>query len=95
MILEELRGDASFTIVRDGKTVTLNTGDTFTDDEYMTRAVIGTNGKAVLRIDSNCTVEIAAVAPETVGIQIPTPTPEPTPEPTPAPTIEPEQPAGE
>jgi hypothetical protein len=65
MILEELLGNATFGITRNGKAVQLTVGDEFTDAEYMTRTVYGDSGKAVIRIDQNCTVEIGVMpAPE-------------------------------
>jgi hypothetical protein len=60
MILEELTGDAVISINRDGKTIALKVGDSFTDDEYYTRTIYGESGKATIRIDQNATIEIGA-----------------------------------
>jgi len=61
MILEELTGDAVVSINRNGKTIALKVGDSFTDDEYNTRTIYGESGKATIRIDQNATIEINAV----------------------------------
>jgi hypothetical protein len=60
MILEELTGNAVLTITRNGKAVTIKIGDSFTDEEYQTRTIYGDSGKATIRIDANCTIEIGA-----------------------------------
>lgn len=77
MILEELIGDAKFTVVRNGKPTELKIGDSFTDEEYQTRVVYGEAGKAVVRVDQNCTVEIKAIfAPQSI-VSEPAPAPAP------------------
>jgi hypothetical protein len=68
MILEEIIGEAKFSVTRNGKSVALAVGDSFTDEEFLTRTVYGDSGKAVIRVDANCTVEIgASPAPTPVG----------------------------
>ena len=82
MILEEIIGDAKFSITRDNKSVALNAGDSFTDEEYTTRTIYGNNGKVVVRVDPNCTIVLGAqpnTAPEPVVA--PKATPKATPKP--------------
>jgi hypothetical protein len=69
MILEQITGEASFKVIRDSKYVELKVGDSFTDEEYITRTVYGNSGKALIRVDENCTIEIGSmplVATETL-----------------------------
>lgn len=71
MILEEIIGGVVSTIIREnGEAVQLNIGDYFSDHERSTLTVVG-NGKIVVRVDANCTVEIRGVenAVETVTVQ--------------------------
>ena len=82
MILEEIIGEATFKVTRNGKSVQLKVGDTFTDDEYLTRTVYGDSGKVVIRVDANCTIEIGAHPLPEAGTSTPTPTPTPTSTPT-------------
>jgi hypothetical protein len=72
MILEQTIGDAILNITRNGKIITLKIGDTFTDDEYMSRTVYGTSGKVIIRVDPNCTVEIGAVPAPVEELATPT-----------------------
>jgi hypothetical protein len=60
MILEEIIGEAVFCVTRNGKCVELSVGDSFTEEEFATKTVTGKAGKAVIRVDQNCTVEIKA-----------------------------------
>lgn len=77
MILEEIIGDAKFNITKNGKSVTLKVGDSFTDEEYQTRTVYGDGGKAVIRVDQNSTIEISAAPAPTPVATVATPTPAP------------------
>lgn len=88
MILEEIIGEATFKVTRNGKSVQLKVGDTFTDDEYLTRTVYGDSGKVVIRVDANCTVEIGAMPAPVAEPEAPKVTVKSTPTPTPAPTVD-------
>ena len=89
MIVEEIIGDVTATIIKDGQTVSLSVGSEFNDHERNSVAVIGI-GKIVVRVDQNCTVEIrgieAAVEETPAPVTKPAkaakaaPAPEPTPE---------------
>jgi hypothetical protein len=58
MILEEIQGDVKVTIIKEnGKTVAVAINDYISDHESSTICVIG-EGKAVIRVDPNCTFEI-------------------------------------
>lgn len=75
MILEEIIGGVVSTIIREnGEAVELNIGDYFSDHERSTLTVVG-NGKIVVRVDANCTIEVRGVenAVETVTVQETTP----------------------
>ena len=66
MILEEIMGDAVCVIVREtGGTATLAVGDYFSDHERGSLTVTG-SGKVIIRVDSNCTMELCGVEPEVV-----------------------------
>ena len=66
MILEEIIGDAVCVIVREtGGTATLAVGDYFSDHERGSLTVTG-SGKVIIRVDSNCTMELCGVEPEVV-----------------------------
>lgn len=60
MILEEINGEAVFCVTRNGKCFELAVGDSFTEEEYMARTYTGKTGKATIRVDQNCTIEINA-----------------------------------
>jgi hypothetical protein len=77
MILEEIIGNAVLSITKNNKVVELKVGDSFTDEEYMTRTVYGDSGKVVIRIDENCTIEIGALPAPTPEVTTPAPTPAP------------------
>jgi hypothetical protein len=65
MIVEEIIGGVTATILKDGKEVTLSVGDEFSDHDRSSVTVVGT-GKLIVRVDQNCTVEIRGVEPEVV-----------------------------
>jgi hypothetical protein len=60
MIVEEIIGDVTATIIKNGQTTTLSVGSEFNDHERNSVTVIGT-GKIVVRVDQNCTIEIRGV----------------------------------
>jgi peptide subunit release factor 1 (eRF1) len=66
MILEEIIGEVTCTIIREnGDEVQVTIGDYFSDHERSTLTVTG-NGKIVIRVDPNCTVEVRGVEVEPV-----------------------------
>jgi hypothetical protein len=62
MIVEEIIGDVTATIIKDGQTIPLSVGSEFNDHERAGVTVTGT-GKIVVRVDQNCTIEIRGVEP--------------------------------
>jgi hypothetical protein len=90
MILEEIIGDVTATIIKDGQKVSLSVGNEFNDYERNSVVVIGA-GKIVVRVDQNCTIEIRGI--ETTIEETPVAKPakvtkaEPAPEPTPEATV--------
>jgi hypothetical protein len=60
MIVEEIIGDVTATIIKDGQKVSLSVGNEFNDHERNSVVVIGA-GKIVVRVDQNCTVEIRGI----------------------------------
>jgi len=86
MIVEEIIGDVTATIIKDGQTVSLSVGSEFNDHERNSVVVLGT-GKIVVRVDQNCTVEIRGVEP-TIA-ETPAPVPKPAKAAKAAPVVEP------
>ena len=61
MILEEITGAVTVTVIREtGGQVQLAVGDYFSDHESSTLTAIG-SGKAIIRVDPNCTFEVSGV----------------------------------
>ena len=61
MILEEIDGSVTCTVTRENVgQVQLSPGDYFSDHESATLTVVG-NGKAIVRVDPNCTFEVPGV----------------------------------
>jgi hypothetical protein len=78
MILEEIIGDVKVTIMKEnGATVAIAVNDYISDHESSTVCVIG-EGKAVIRVDPNCTFEIRGKAEEAT-LEAPAPVAAPTP----------------
>jgi hypothetical protein len=66
MILEEIDGEVVVTIIREnGQTTALQIGDYFSDHESGTLIVTG-SGKAMIRVDPNCTFEVKGTVAETL-----------------------------
>jgi hypothetical protein len=63
MILEEINGAVTVTVIREtGTTDQLAVGDYFSDHERSSLSVVGT-GNIVVRVDANSTLEFRAVEP--------------------------------
>lgn len=92
MIVEEIIGNVTATIIKDGQTVSLSVGSEFNDHERNSVAVIGT-GKIVVRVDQNCTVEIRGI--EVAAEETATPVAKPVKATKPAPEPVPEAPVAE
>lgn len=60
MIVEEIIGDVTATLIKNGQTTPLSVGSEFNDHERNSVTVIGM-GKIVVRVDQNCTIEISGV----------------------------------
>jgi outer membrane biosynthesis protein TonB len=91
MILEEFIGDVVATVVREnGEATILALGDYFSEHERSSLSVTG-NGKIVVRVDANCTVEIRGVEPvvEETPVKKPVPVVKPTKPVEPVKTVEP------
>ena len=69
MILEENIGGVVCTVIREnGQTVELCVGDYFSEHERATLTVVG-EGKIVVRVDPNCTVEVRGVEAEAAPVE--------------------------
>ena len=89
MILEEIGSNVVCSITKNGAKIICAAFDTISDEEYATLTVVG-NGKVILRVDPNCTMEVNGVplSEEVKAVSF-TPPPPPPPEPTPAPPAPP------
>lgn len=72
MILEEIDGNVVCVIMREnGSATQLAVGDYFSDHESSSLTVTG-KGKAIVRVDPNCTFEVPGVEAEVIELAVET-----------------------